>query len=388
MEEACWPDFDGAGLYNLMQSISQARGATVRGPVLALDHARHWQCARQIVLLVLDGVGCAQLAMLPETAFLRRHQRAVLHSVFPSTTATAVPTFMTGMAPGQHGYTGWFMHCDELEPWLGVHPLAILPVRGRACRLGLDATRALLRLGPPPSLYARLRGDSVVFSPADIVFSPFNLLHSGGARCLPLDRIEAVSDALAREHQAGLVYVYWSDFDACAHGTGPASDAARALLIQADQAIETLAQGLRGSGTLLVVTADHGFIDAPAAHLIELETLQELAQCLARPLSGERRAVYCHVKPGCGARFEALVARDLAHAAQLWPTADLIAAGHFGPPPHHPRLAHRVGDYCLAMKSDWTLRDTLPGERRFDLRGVHGGVSAAEMQVPLVCIEC
>lgn len=388
MEAACWPDFDGAGLYNLMQSISYARGATAQGPVLALEQARYWQCARRIVLLVLDGVGCAQVAMLPDAAFLRRYQRMVLRSVFPSTTASAIPTFMTGLAPGRHGYTGWFMHCDELEPWLGAHPLAILPVRGRARRLELDATRALLRLGPPPSLYARLRGESVVFSPTDIVFSPFNRLHRAGAQCLPLDRIEALFDVLAHQHQSGLAYVYWSDFDACAHEMGPASEAALALLRQADQAIETLAQELRGSGTLLVVTADHGFIEAPAAHLIELESLPELAQCLARPLSGERRAVYCHVKPGCGARFEALVARDLAHAVHLWSTADLIAAGHFGPPPHHPRLAHRLGAYCLVMKSDWTLRDTLPGERRFDMRGVHGGVSAAEMQVPLVCIEC
>jgi len=36
------------------------------------------------------------------------------------------------------------------------------------------------------------------------------------------------------------------------------------------------------------------------------------------------------------------------------------------------------------MEPGWTIADTVEGETPFDLIGVHGGMSADEMRVPLV----
>ncbi|MFX4994042.1 alkaline phosphatase family protein, partial [Acinetobacter baumannii] len=88
------------------------------------------------------------------------------------------------------------------------------------------------------------------------------------------------------------IYTYWPDFDHCAHVRGCASDSARELLRVADAALADWAAGMAGCDVQLLVTADHGFIDAPTEHLIELEQLPSLADCLAAPLSGERRAVF------------------------------------------------------------------------------------------------
>jgi hypothetical protein len=44
-------------------------------------------------------------------------------SVFPSTTASAITAFMTGLAPAQHGLTGWHMHLDEIDQTLAILPL-------------------------------------------------------------------------------------------------------------------------------------------------------------------------------------------------------------------------------------------------------------------------
>jgi hypothetical protein len=45
-----------------------------------------------------------------------------------------------------------------------------------------------------------------------------------------------------------------------------------------------------------------------------------------------------------------------------------------------------VGDYTLVAKGRTIRRDWLPGEERYVHVGVHGGVSAEEMQVPLVVV--
>jgi hypothetical protein len=85
-----------------------------------------------------------------------------------------------------------------------------------------------------------------------------------------------------------------------------------------------------GSDALFLVTADHGFIDAPPERLIDIEDWTDAADCLAGPLSGERRAVFCHLKPGRQRDFERAI-----HAAgscvRMWRSADLVAAGRFGP---------------------------------------------------------
>ena len=39
------------------------------------------------------------------------------------------------------------------------------------------------------------------------------------------------------------------------------------------------------------------------------------------------------------------------------------------------------------MKDNWTIKDWLPGEKRYTMVGVHGGISTNEMRVPLVAVH-
>ncbi|WP_374340550.1 alkaline phosphatase family protein [Methyloversatilis sp.] len=383
-----WPDFGGASIVNLMSDVVRARSGRADGSGLRDVDVAGWREARTVVLLVLDGVGMAQLDLLPEDAFLRRHCATALTSVFPSTTATAITTFMTAQPPAVHGLTGWHVRCTE--PGLDGQVLAILPVTPRGGgRLSCSPDEALARVCRVPSVYQGLSGGARIVSPADIAFSPFNLRHGAGAQCVGYEGLdglfETLDAALDEPVPPGYVHAYWPDFDHFAHMRGCASDSAREVLRAADSAIAAWVQRTAGRDVLLLVTADHGFIDAPADRLLEIENFPAIAACLEGPLSGERRAVFVHLKPGMASAFERALG-DLEHACRPWPSADLLRDGRFGPGEPHPRLRERIGDYTLEMKSDWTLRDTLPNERAFRLVGVHGGTSEAEMMVPLAVV--
>lgn len=384
-----WPDFEGGSILDLMDSVVSSRGGATGGAGLRGVDTSHWRAARSVVLLVLDGVGMAQLDLLPVDSFLRRHLIATLTSVFPSTTAAAITTFMTAKAPAAHGLTGW--HVRFSEAGLDGRTLAILPVSVRGGgELPCSQDEVLAQVCHVPPLFASLPGVSQVISPDEIVDSPFNLRHSAGALRTGYRNLGGMLDAMHRVLCApappSYIYAYWPDFDHCAHKRGAGSAEARELLRALDEALARCAQSVAGSGALLLVTADHGFIDAPPQRLIEIEDFPDLADCLAGPLSGERRAVFCHVKPGRTGDFERGL-QALDHACVVWPSSELVAAGRFGPGPMHPHLRERIGDYMLEMKADWTLRDTMPGERRHRLIGVHGGTSSDEMRVPLVCCE-
>jgi hypothetical protein len=81
--------------------------------------------------------------------------------------------------------------------------------------------------------------------------------------------------------------------------------------------------------------------------------------CWLQPLSGERRAVFCHIKPGLKT-FIGLARQQLGHACWVVDSRQLLEARAFGPGQPHPQLASRCGDVTLLARADWSIRDTLP----------------------------
>jgi hypothetical protein len=194
----------------------------------------------------------------------------------------------------------------------------------------------------------------------------------------------AVRDIVRGSRERTYVYAYYSEIDSLAHTHGIGSGEVRAELARVDAAFGRLLEEIAGTDTLVVATADHGFVDTRPETVIDLDDHPELAATLRVPLCGEPRVAYCYVEPGAHRAFERYVETRLAHCASLVPGADLVAQGWFGPGVPHPRLAERVGDYVVLMKDGYAIRDHVPGERRHLQIGVHGGASADEMLVPLI----
>lgn len=377
------PDYDGGSILNLMRGVADACGAAPLpyAPLRDLDVAA-LGAARTLVLLLIDGLGYNHLVRRGAGGVLHRHLVGRLTSVFPSTTASAITTFLTGLAPQQHALTGWHLYFREVD-----RIVAPLPLQPRAPG-GAPVTLPPHRLFAHGNLFDRIDRPSWAISPASIVHSPFNVFHAGRATRVAYASVEGMLLALAalarRARRPQFLYAYYPEIDADAHAHGIASDAVATRLAALDAAFGLFLDALAGSDTTVVVSADHGFIDAPAARLIELARHPRLAATLTRPLCGERRVAYCYVRPGQHERFETYVRERLDHCVALYPSRTLIEQGWFGPGAAHPELASRVGDYTLVMKEDWTIKDWVRGEQRHAQIGVHAGLSTDEMSVPLI----
>ena len=90
------PDYSGAGLVNLIASLSQARGGPARHPPLEQLPPAELSAARNLVLLIVDGLGDLYLSRRGAGGELERRRRGAITSVFPSTTASAITTSYTG----------------------------------------------------------------------------------------------------------------------------------------------------------------------------------------------------------------------------------------------------------------------------------------------------
>src|SRR5215470_10454709 len=383
--EGVKPDYDGGSVVNLMASIAAGFGAKRDYVALRALPSEEIAAARNTVLIVIDGLGYRYLGQASEAKTLRAHLRAPITTTFPSTTAAAITAFMTGLAPQQHGLTGWHMYFRELGA-----VLAVLPFRPRHGGPPIGASGGVTPaglLGNPP-LADRLDAQAFVVSPSAIVDSEFNTAHAGRAQRLGHGGVDemfaALRDILRAATGRRYVYAYYSQIDSLAHAHGIASAQVRSEFARIDAGFERFLAEIAGTDTLVIAVADHGFVDTRPETVVDLEQHPALAATLLVPLCGEPRVAYCYVKPGAEQAFERYVETRLAHCASLVRSADLVAQGWYGPGAAHARLAERTGDYTLVMKDGYAVRDHVPGERRHVQIGVHGGATADEMLVPLV----
>lgn len=376
------PDYRGGSLVNLMSSLTAALGGSSPYAPLTTLPPEALADARHLVLLVIDGLGHDYL--IDHDSVLRQHLHSPLTSVFPSTTASAIPTFLTGLAPQQHGLTGWHMYFREIGAIAAPLPFRLRTGRRSLHHAGVTPTTLF---GVTP-LYDRLPLPCHVVSPQHIIHSDFNAALSGKATrhgYASLDEMFALITGLLRsDAPRSYIHAYWPQHDSLAHEYGIRSPQVAQAFAALDAGFAQLVNVARASGSRIIVTADHGFIDTSAEETIDLDDHPDLRETLLLPLCGEPRMAYAYVRAGREAQFEQYMREQLADRVHWFKSETILQQGWLGPGDAHPALHDRIGDYVLIPRGHAILRDWLKGEERHTHIGVHGGLSAAEMTVPLV----
>ncbi|GAB49440.1 alkaline phosphatase family protein [Mobilicoccus pelagius] len=364
------PAYDGGGLADVLPSVCAALG--VPDVVGRLDVP---ECARAVVVLV-DGLGDVLLRRRGGHApFLRSllpTGRSLL-SGFPSTTATSMGSFGTGLPPGAHGMLGYTVlvpGADQLFNELswedGPDPYLWQPrptLFSEADRAGVPVTRV------GPGFF-----DGSGLTNAALRGGRFTAAHS-----LP-DRVDASLAALRRAPR-GLVYLYWGDVDKVGHVRGPDSWQWGAELEALDAELRRLAASVP-SDTAVVVTADHGMMTCPHENRIDLATDAELAAGV-RHAGGEPRALQLYCEPGAASDVLATWTARLGDRA--WVVGRERAEGLFGGV--DPQMADRVGDVVVVMRGDDAIVDSRTQRQEFrSLLGLHGSLTPDELTIPFLVV--
>ena len=395
------PDYAGSSLVNLMQSIQlllRATPAVEAYPPLDRHHGLEdlsGAATRHLILVVIDGVGRRQLEEHSPSGWLAANCQSTLTSVFPSTTASAIPCFLSGLAPRRHGLLGWQVRDEGSGDIVNTFPLTRRDANGAKPLPPATVARVLSY----PPLVHRLPGAHCTIAPAEIAGSEFNLAHSAGGPMFGYRDLAGFEEALrtacdyhrvAGRHFAdvpGFTYAYCPWPDTLMHRLGVSDPRVGDAIRDIEGCLSRLHAREHGDGLTMIVTADHGFIDAPPERLIEIDAggpHADWLDYLNAPLWGERRVAFASVRPGQQEDFASFVTDRYAHAIDLVTADDFLAGPWLGRGQTHPALRERLGDFVLLLKGDWTLKDWLPGERRYQHLGVHSGSSPDEMYIPLI----
>jgi hypothetical protein len=371
------PPGPGEGLPSVLAAALVSLGARVPEGVAAATWALPQ--ARRVVVVLVDGLGARQLARASGHApFLRTLAPLVpdAHCGFPSTTATSLGSLGTGRPAGEHGIVGW--------------------------QTGLrDGERLFNHLawkdGPDPTTYQPHRTllqeagrqDITVTTVSRGLFAGSGFtraaLRGGGFRAAetPDERVEGVLGALTAAGRRGraLVYAYWDAVDKAGHVHGPGTLEWGAAVEEVDAFVAELT-ARAPEGTVVVVTSDHGMIEAPESSRRDL-ALEEHLGAGVRLLAGEPRAPQAWCEPGAVDDVVDTWQEELADDGLVLTRGEALAAGWLGRVrPGHER---RVGEVVVAMLGDATLLDSrLLRPQVLALRGHHGSVTDAETAIPLL----
>lgn len=383
------PDYRAGSIVNLLASIIRSRGGRSPHADLAGLPAKALSGAQKIVYLVVDGLGKEQLdrylASRPRAAFFAEHPHQMIATVFPATTAAAITTFSTGASPAEHGILGWHLHLHDLGM-----VSTILPA---TTRTGSPMAREKFDLGkylklPLPLQSVKCRKELISWS--DIPESRFSQAGVRWDRALSCTTLVGLSRrvvAFAKTPGRALAYAYWPGYDSFCHEVGCRHPATVRHLAEIDRMLAGLVRKLRGTGTALIITADHGLVDSSPAHRISFREIPGFYDCLAVLPSGDARCAHCFVRPSKVRKFRSIILQRLEKACVCVRGEDLLKLGAFGSGKPHPALANRVGDFVLIAKSDYCFGSHLPGEKiEFNVAN-HGGMSPAEIRVPLYVVQ-
>ncbi|KUG53335.1 hypothetical protein AVL62_00555 [Serinicoccus chungangensis] len=374
------PPAPGTGLASVLPAALHALG--VRDLPDGVEPAG-WALpeTRRVVVVLADGLGSHQLRRgsghartlsgLPTPDLPGPAEFAC---GFPSTTATSLTSLGTGRAPGGHGIVGWQTnHRGRLFNHL-------------AWKDGPDPHE----YQPSPTLLQHAgRRDvsmSTVSQPAYASSGLTRAALRGGAFLGAEDhagRTEGVLHAMLQAGRRGraLVYAYWDEIDKAGHVHGPDS-------LEWGEAVETFDAwvadllGRLPADTVVVVTADHGMVEAPHEHRRDLALEPELADGVEL-LAGEPRAPQAWCRPGAVDEVVATWREELGESALVLTREEAIAAGWFGTV--REGYDTRIGEVVAAMLGPATMLDSRalrPEVLR--LRGHHGSITPAETGIPLL----
>jgi hypothetical protein len=336
-----------------------------------------------VCVVLVDGLGAMLLADgAADAPFLTGLARAggpggcpgTLRVGCPTTTATSMGSFGTGLPPGRHGLVGY---------------VVLDPDRGELFNeLTWHADTDPVAWQPHPPVFERLAERGVrslaVGNPEFDGSGLTRAAHRGsefvGVRRLHR-RVDTAVAALSDPDGPSLVYLYWGEVDAAGHRRGWQSPQWRRALRHVDREVGRLAARLP-AGTLLVVTADHGMVDAAAIDRIDLAEEPALAAGV-QMVGGEPRFAQLYCEPGAGSEVAGRLAAAVGDRAWVLTRAQAEQAGWFGRV--DDRVRPRIGDVLVAARGDFTLVDARfmkPSERA--LIGYHGSLTPDEQEIPLM----
>jgi len=373
--EGYWKD--GVVTYSLAE-LSQSIFATLETPGAINSLGLSASPTKRECLILIDGFGVNALTEFGDrfSGICQLVSNQPLQATFPSTTATSLTSLGTGLHPGAHGMVGYTMRV----PHSGA-PERILNA------LKWDERVDPVIWQPHPTLFERATAAGIKVTHvankryADTGFTRAALRGSRyqGANSIT-EMVASAAEALASENS--FAYLYLNDVDEASHAAGYGSERFLVALAKVDELVRNLLKNLP-HGVRIWLTSDHGMINRG-----EFVIVGQGNDLLAgvRLMAGEPRVRYLYLDQADQRVVKERWQNFLGDSAIVLERAEAVTKGLFGPTVSDV-VQERIGDLVVIANNDLILVEAERATQQCAMVGHHGGITSAEIEIPLLSFQ-
>ncbi|MBQ8299725.1 MAG: alkaline phosphatase family protein [Clostridia bacterium] len=337
---------------------------------------------KNVILLILDGMGEHILNNISPNGFLNRNKIDVITSVYPSTTTAALTTYYAGKPPYETGWIAWSQYFKE-------YGRAVDMLKHRESYKGESLEDARMNVFENIVNYKTIFDQIEEASPNTNVFEVMPEYSERRAKnSIKANDIDEVIDSLkilTSLPNDNFIMAYCDNPDSILHKYGTDSIEAKDYLLETEEKIKRFSEELE-ENSIIIISADHGHKNIEKAYT--LLDYPEILECLITPPSLESRTVAFWVKEEMKDAFVERFNSHFKNEFWLMSREEFLSKNLLGFGEKHPKTDDFIGNYIALSTSSSIIRlETFLAEGKKVKKSTHCGITKEEMEVPVIVLE-
>ena len=338
---------------------------------------------KNIIFLILDGLGEHILNAISPDGFLKKNQIDLVTSVYPSTTTAALTSYYSGCSPYETGWIAWSQYFKEYGRAIDMLSHNESYMREPLKNPLLDVFKTIMNY---ETIFDKIEKISPEVKAYEIEPEYAERRAKRSMKANNLDELIMNIEDLCMIPDKKIILAYSDNPDGLLHKYGTTSVEVKEFIKNAEEKIQEMSQKL-GDDTLLIISADHGHKDIEKAYT--LFDYPEIQECLIIPAYLESRALTFWVKETMKKTFEERFNKEFEKEFWLMTKEEFLDKYHFlGYGKKHNKIDDFIGNYvALSVGGSIIKLETFLAEGKPVKKSTHCGLSKEEMEVPVIVLK-
>lgn len=381
MGEIKLPDYNHS-ILNLITSILKYYNVETNHTTLETLDNQLQHKYRNIVLLVLDGMGEHILKDISPDGYFSKNKIDCLTSVYPSTTTAALTTYYSGRPPYETGWIAWSQYFKEYGRALDMLSHKESYKHDTIKDAKIDVFKDIVKYIP---VFERIENSYPNVKAYELTPTYSDKRSNRSIRADSIDEIILSIEMVCQGSGENFILAYSDNPDGLLHKFGTKSEEAKEFVKTTEIKIKEMYEKL-GDDTIVIISADHGHRDIEKVYSIL--DYPEILECLIMPVSLESRAITFWVKENMRKEFQNRFQNAFGDEFLLMTKEEFLNQHLLGYGEKHSKIDDFIGNYIALSTAGSIIRlETFLAEGKPVKKSTHCGLTKEEMEVPLIVLK-
>lgn len=374
------PDYNHCILGTITSILKYYNVETKHKSSKKIDEILEFKKYKNIIFLVLDGLGEHILNNISKDGFLKNNQIDCVTSVYPSTTTAALTTYYSGKSPYETGWIAWSQYFKEYGRAIDMLSHKESYMREPLKNPNLDVFKDVVHY---ESIYERIEEASPNVKAYEIQPDYAERRAKRSIRANNIDELIMNIEDLCQKQDNNFILAYSDNPDGLLHKYGTNSEEVKTFVKEAEEKIQKMCNNF-DDDTILIISADHGHKNIEKSYT--LLDYPEIQECLIMPASLESRVLTFWVKEDMKEIFVKRFNKIFEKEFWLMTKEEFLDKYHFlGYGDKHYKIDDFIGNFvALSVVGSMIRLETFLIEGKPIKKSTHCGLSKEEMEVPVI----